>query len=103
MKNEPVEASPMKSLAEELNFARKTFNDTLKNYGARIESEIVRIREAVLEQAAKGKHSATRLHDARDMISLLRNLEVKAEKGRRRDLKRIESVVEDLQRLIENW
>ena len=37
------------------------------------------------------------------MLTLLRHRQIKADKGRRKDLKKIESVVNDLAMLIENW
>ena len=37
------------------------------------------------------------------MLTLLRTLEVKPEAGRRKDLKKIESLVEDLRLLSERW
>jgi t-SNARE complex subunit (syntaxin) len=37
------------------------------------------------------------------MLTLLRNRQLKPDKGRRKDLKKIESVVNDLTMLIENW
>ena len=41
------------------------------------------------------------IHDLRDMLTLLRTLEVKPEAGRRKDLKKIETLVEDLRLLSE--
>ena len=43
------------------------------------------------------------IHDLRDMLTLLRTLEVKPEAGRRKDLKKIETLVEDLRLLSERW
>ena len=43
------------------------------------------------------------LHDLRDMLTLLRTLAVKPEAGRRKDLKKIESLMEELRRLSERW
>jgi hypothetical protein len=39
----------------------------------------------------------------RDMLMLMRELEVKTSKGRRRDLKRIESTVAELRTIAERW
>ena len=96
-----LEASPLKSAAEELAFLRKMFRDTVDHYAARVESDIASVRESVMNEM-KGK-KGTRNRDARDMITLIRTLEIKPEKGRRRDLKKIDSLVEDLQRFAENW
>ena len=43
------------------------------------------------------------IHDLRDMLTLLRTLDVKPEVGRRKELKKIESLVEDLRLLSERW
>ena len=97
-----MEASPLKSVAEELAFLRKMFRETVDQYAARVESDIAGIREAVMIEV-KGKKTAARNRDARDMITLIRTLEIKPEKGRRRDLKKIDSLVEELLRFRENW
>ena len=44
-----------------------------------------------------------KIRDLRDMLTLLRHRQLKPDKGRRKDLKKIESVVDDLAMLIENW
>jgi hypothetical protein len=97
-----MEASPLKSAAEELAFLRKMFRETVDQYAARIEADIAAIRESVLAEA-KGKKAAARNRDARDMITLIRQLEIRPDKGRRRDLKKIDALVEELQRFAENW
>jgi hypothetical protein len=37
------------------------------------------------------------------MLMLLRSLEVKPTKGRRRDLKKIETLVEELRNIVNRW
>ena len=53
--------------------------------------------------AARPVSSNSEIPDLRDMLILLRTLEVKPEAGRRKDLKKIESLVEDLRLLSERW
>ncbi len=98
---EELETSPLKSAAEELAFLRKSFRETVDRYAAKVESDIAAVREAVLNEARAKKNSRNR--DARDIITLIRTLEIKPEKGRRRDLKKIDALVEELQRFPENW
>ena len=93
----------MKSACEELDFLRKMFREIIASYSTRVEGEIVRIREAVASEEKKKKLSSSRLRDARDIITLVRTLDVKAEKGRRRDLKKIDLLIEELNRFVENW
>ena len=120
----PVEASPYKSVAEELEALRKTFRAAARQYAERVDMDIIRLRERVVAagevyrdhdkvRAAAGGQSrpATggradanfQLHDLRDMLTVLRTLEIKPGAGKRRDLKRIEAAVEDLRQMVERW
>jgi uncharacterized protein YfkK (UPF0435 family) len=98
-----LEVSPMKSVAEELDFLRKSFRESLDVYAARIEGQLTRIRETILEQTKKTKISASHIRDLRDIITLCRTLDLKSDKGRRKDLKKIESAVEEIHAMIQNW
>ena len=118
----PVEASPFKSVTEELDALRKTFRVACRHYAERVDMEIIRLRERVAAsgeayrednaaKAAAGPRGRARdrssagfqFGDLRDMLTVLRTLEVKPGAGRRRDLKKIEAAVDDLRLLIEHW
>ena len=134
MKKAPTlaEASPYKSVAEELKSLRRTFRNVCQRYAARIDSEIAGLHDQVVaagtvaagEEKADGqamlavrpmpsKPSAssrtrrarvlTQVHELRDMLTLLRTLPVRPADGRRKDLKKIESVIEDLRSLTAKW
>lgn len=93
-----------KTVAEELAFLRKTLRDLVASYANQLEGEISLLLSTVKADAeSRKKLPATRAHDLRDMLSLLRNLEVKPAKGRRRDLKKVETLVEELRRIVERW
>ena len=114
-------ASPYKSAVEELDALRKTFRAASQHYAKRIDMEIIRLRERVAgageqqlaaqdKQQATGRASARRpgpgnsqLYDLRDMTTLLRTLDVKPLAGRRKDLKKIEGLVDELRLLVERW
>src|SRR5438128_1536797 len=91
-----LEVSPMKSLAEELDFLRKSFRETIHAYSTRVETQLNQIRDSVLEQAKNPNPPPPRVRDLRDMITLCRTLDLRPAKGRRKDLKKIESLVEEL-------
>jgi hypothetical protein len=99
----PEEVSPFKSLAEELVSLRRFFGEVLQNYAARVEGELEQVHETVLAAAQDRRKSGARLRDVRDMITLLRTLELRPEKGRRRDLKRIEGILDDLRGFVDGW
>jgi hypothetical protein len=103
MNNDETEASPVKAVIEELQELRAEVRQSADSYTARLDSEIERVRAAVEAGSNPRSLSSSRLRDLRDMLTLLRRREIKADKGRRKDLKRLESVVSDLGMLIENW
>ena len=83
---------------------RKTFRDLLAAYGAALEGEITHLHTLVSADAASEKKlPASRTADLRDMLMLVRSLEVKPAKGRRRDLKKVENVVGELRAIVERW
>lgn len=108
VKKEPASKSTAdlqyKPVVEELSFLRKTIRDLVAAYSDQLEAEITALAAGV-KADAEGKKAvpSSRAHDLRDMLSLLRSLEVKPAKGRRRDLKKVEVLVEDLQRIVERW
>lgn len=102
-KKPPLEISPAKSVLEELQFLRKSFLEANQSYACRVEAEIMQIHEAVEAEARGKKLSKKKLADLRDMLTLMRNLQVKPEKGRRRDLKKIDLMVGELLMLKEDW
>lgn len=83
---------------------RKTFRELISAYSGQVEGEIAAVLEMVKSDSeASRKPPAGRAHELRDMLSLLRNLELKPAKGRRRDLKKVENVLEELRRIAEGW
>ena len=134
MKKAPTlaEASPYKSVAQELETLRGAFRLACRQYSERVEMEIIRVREQVVDTglqaaeeekaalvrpvsatgrparigvAAKAKASdkLSQVHDLRDMLTLLRTLQIKPQEGRRKDLKKIETVIHDLALLMAGW
>jgi hypothetical protein len=98
-----LEVSPMKSLAEELEFVRKSFRESLQVYSTRVEAQLTEIKLAVLEQTKKPTIAPAQMRDLRDMITLCRTMDLKPEKGRRKDFKKIDTLMQDLQAMIQNW
>ncbi len=103
MKTKNSEPSPIKSLCTELNVLDKAFHQILRAYALRFDTDLNQIRGAVEALEEAKKVPKTRIHDLRDMLMLIRKLEIKPVKGRRRDLKRAESLLEDLGGFIKDW
>ena len=103
-KSKPASALPLATVAEELAFLRKTLRDLVAAYGAAVEGEIAHLHALVCAEAASKKQlPASRTTDLRDMLMLLRSLEVKPAKGRRRDLKKVENTVAELRAIADRW
>ncbi len=103
MKSSGNDAAPFKVIAEELESLRSTLRGTVESYLARLDAEIIQVSAAVEKEAGKKKVTPAKQRDLRDMLSLLRSASVKADKGRRKDLKKIDGLVGDLAILTENW
>lgn len=103
MEADAPESSPAKSVVEELDALRAEFRAALSAYASRIEEEIGSVRAAANTVAEKKTIPPAKLRDLRDMLTLLRKFAIKPEKGRRKDLKKIDALVGDLAMLIEGW
>ncbi len=109
MKKKPIDKAtsphdlPVQPALEELMFVRKAFHDALAHYAARVDGELNSVREAVAALETLKKVPEERAHSLRDLLLILREIEIKPEKGRRRDLKKIEGAMKDLRRIVDDW
>jgi hypothetical protein len=94
---------PAKPLVDELAFLRRNFREIVNHYTTGVESEMAQIVALIVAESEKKKVPHDRAREMRDMLMLLRGLEVKTSKGRRRDLKRIESLLAELRTIAERW
>lgn len=101
MEKHDTESTPMKAVLEELDNLRSTVHETMQRYQTRLETEIDGVRSKVESVQEKKRLSHAKMHDLRDMLTVLRTTRV--EKGRRKDLKKLDGVVDDLRMLTEDW
>jgi hypothetical protein len=94
---------PTKPLVDELAFLRRNFREIINHYTVVVESEMAQVVALVSAESEKKMVPVERVKEMRDMLMLLRSIEVKTSKGRRRDLKRIESLVAELRSIAERW
>ena len=94
---------PVKPALEELAFVRKAFQDVTAHYVARVEGDLNAVREAVALLARQAKIPRDRANGLRDVLLILREVEVKPDKGRRRDFKQVESAVKKMRRIVDGW
>lgn len=98
-------ASPIKSALEEVDALRQLFRATLKHFGDSVETDLDRLKEeiAAREPGKKAAISPELVRELRDVTTLLRMLDIKPEKGRRRDLKKVEKTIEEALELVQHW
>ena len=103
-KSKSAAALPLEPVADELAYLRKSFKELIAAYAAQVEGDIAQLQMTLgTEMTSRKKFPASRVLDLRDMLMLLRNFDIKPAKGRRRDLKKIENLVEELQNIVERW
>src|SRR5688500_2785415 len=94
-----VNTSPVKILETELEKLRSDLRATVRAYAARLEIDLAESRAALGSLKPAEELSRERLHQLRDLMIHVRKRKLKPEKGRRKDLRKIDSLIEDLQLL----
>jgi hypothetical protein len=90
-----AEVTPVTVLEKELEALRRDLRATIHAYVARLEIDLAESRQAV-SSVKNGDLSRERLHDIRELMILVRNRKVKPQHGRRKDLRRIDSLIRDV-------
>jgi hypothetical protein len=89
------ETTPVTMLAGELAILRRDLRATIRAYAARLEIDLAESMAAVSSKRAEAL-SREQLHDVRDLTIMVRKRKLKPEKGRRKDLRKIDSLIHDL-------
>jgi hypothetical protein len=95
-RRDPTKTSPVRLLEEELTALRRDLRATVRAYAARLEIDLAETRAAVSTNQPVETLSRERLHEIRDLMILVRNRKVKPEKGRRKDLRKLDTIIGDL-------
>lgn len=103
MKTEAARALPTNVVLSEIEAFRKILQETLAQNANRMNARLDEIQAKIEGLAKKKKTSPAHLRDLRDMLTILRNNNVKPEKARRKDIKKIDEISEDLAMLTESW
>ena len=89
------ETTPVTMLAGELAILRGDLRKTIRAYAARLDLDLAESVAAVSSKRAEAL-SREQLHDVRDLTIMVRKRKLKPEKGRRKDLRKIDSLINDL-------
>jgi len=88
--------SPVRLLEDELVALRRDLRATMRAYAARLEIDLAETKAAVAASKPVENLSRERLHEIRDLVILVGNRKVKPEKGRRKDLRKLDAIIGDL-------
>ena len=94
---EPAYSSPVTLLESELANLQRDLRRTMRAYAQRLEEDLRKSATAVKSLGPVENLSPESLRDVREMTVLVRRRKLKPEKGRRKDLRKIDSLIEDLQ------
>ncbi|MFZ4777485.1 MAG: hypothetical protein ACOYM3_19120 [Terrimicrobiaceae bacterium] len=103
MKNPTSEASPAKTLLEEIKNFREAGHGTLDAVRAHFDSRLDGITSLLENLGAVDEIPPRKLRDIRDMLTILSDPRMKPPKGRLKDLKKMESIPDDLEMMVERW
>jgi hypothetical protein len=91
-----AETSPVTMLEGELAALRRELRATVRAYTARLEVELAESSAAVGSAKQADTLSRERLHQIRELTIMVRKRKVKPEKGRRKDLRKIDTLIREL-------
>lgn len=91
--SDPSTTSPVRLLERELAALRRDLRALVRAYAARLEIDLADTTAAVVSTAPVEELSRERLHQIRDLTILVRNRKVKPEKGRRKDLRKLDEII----------
>ena len=83
-------------LADELAALRRDLRATIRAYAARLEIDLAESMKALASTKGAETLARDQLHEIRELTCMVRKRKLKPEKGRRKDLRKIDSLIRDL-------
>ena len=107
-KNLPVPKSQtpkaLSSVArQQLMLISGLLDEVARNYLARLHREITELIRVLEKKQAEPSFSRRELKDLHEMLKRIALLQINPEKGRRKDLKKIDALIGELQSTVERW
>jgi len=98
-----LKVSPAKSLVDELDLLEVLLRQIAETYLARVTEELKQVRSQIYNLALEEEIPTEKIKDIREMLTQLRSLQTRPEKGRRKDLKKMDDTIQDLRHYVESW
>ena len=86
----------MTMLKDELDAVRRDLRRTIRAYAVRLELDLAESIAAVNRYKRVEELSRERLHDIRDLTIMMRKRRLKPERGRRKDVRKLDCLIRDL-------
>jgi hypothetical protein len=83
-------------LSDELDAVRRDLRRTIRAYAVRLELDLAESIVAVTRYKRAEDLPREQLHDIRDLTIMMRKRKLKPEKGRRKDVRKLDSLIRDL-------
>jgi len=93
--------NPAAQAAEELQRLRAVAREAHLHALARVEGEIVRVLRCVADDG--DDESSRRRGDVRRIVAELKHFDIRVEKGRGKDLRRLDWLVNHLASIVDEW
>ena len=78
-------------------------DEVARNYLARLHRETAGLLRTLEQRQAGPGLSHKQVKDLHDMLKRIAHLQIDPEKGRRKDLKKIDALIGELQSIVERW
>jgi len=78
-------------------------DEVARNYVARLHREIADLIRVLEKKQAGPGLSRRELKDLREMLKRIAHLQINPDRGRRKDLKKIDALIGELQSMVERW
>jgi len=90
------EISPARLLDEELRQLRHDLRATVRAYATRLEISLAESTAAIRGTPAAETLPREELHVLRELLTMVRKRKLKPEKGRRKDLRKLDIIIDDI-------
>ncbi len=88
---------------QQLLLVNGLLDEVARNYLARLHREIAELIRALEKKQVEPGFSRRELKDLHGILKQIAHLQINPEKGRRKDLKKIDALIGDLQSTVEKW
>jgi len=88
---------------QQLLLVNGLLDEVARNYLARLHREITELIRALEKKQVQPGFSRRELKDLHEILKQIANLQINPEKGRRKDLKKIDALIGELQSTVERW